>query len=74
VVDETALLEALRARRIAGAALDVFEDEPNVPPELLALDQVVLLPHVASATHETRQAMADSVLANLRSFFDSGGC
>jgi lactate dehydrogenase-like 2-hydroxyacid dehydrogenase len=72
VVDETALLEALRARRIAGAALDVFEDEPNVPPELLALDEVVLLPHVASATHETRQAMADSVLANLRSFFDSG--
>ncbi|MBS1163949.1 MAG: hydroxyacid dehydrogenase [Burkholderiaceae bacterium] len=72
VVDETALLEALRARRIAGAALDVFEDEPNVPPELFALDEVVLLPHVASATHETRQAMADSVLANLRSFFDSG--
>lgn len=72
VVDETALVEALQARRIAGAALDVFEDEPNVPPELFALDEVVLLPHVASATHETRQAMADSVLANLRSFFDSG--
>ena len=72
VVDEQALVEALLAGRIAGAALDVFEDEPGVPPALFALDSVVLLPHVASATHETRQAMADCVLANLRSFFDTG--
>ena len=72
VVDEPALVEALREGRIAGAALDVFEDEPNVPPALLGLDNVVLLPHVASATRETRQAMADCVLANLRSWFDSG--
>ncbi len=72
VVDEAALVEALQAGRIAGAALDVFEDEPNVPPVLFALDNVVLLPHIASATHETRQAMADCVLANLRSWFDSG--
>ena len=72
VVDEPALVEALREGRIAGAALDVFEDEPNVPPALFALDNVVLLPHIASATAETRQAMADCVLANLRSWFDSG--
>ena len=72
VVDEPALVEALQAGRIAGAALDVFEDEPNVPPSLTRLDNVVLLPHVASATVETRQGMADCVLANLRSWFDSG--
>jgi len=72
VVDEPALVEALQAGRIAGAALDVFEDEPKVPPALFALDNVVLLPHIASATGETRQAMADCVLANLRSWFDSG--
>jgi len=72
VVDEAALVEALQAERIAGAALDVFEDEPNVPHALLAQENVVLLPHIASATHETRQAMADCVLANLRNWFDSG--
>jgi len=72
VVDEAALVEALQAGRIAGAALDVFEDEPNVPPALFALDNVVLLPHIASATRETRQAMVDCVLANLRNWFDRG--
>lgn len=72
VVDQAALVEALQAERIAGAALDVFDDEPNVPPELMGLDNVVLLPHIASATNETRQAMADCVLANLRSWFDRG--
>ena len=72
VIDENALVEALVQKRIAGAALDVFEFEPKVPEALLALDNVVLLPHVGSATHETRQAMADLVLANLRSYRDSG--
>lgn len=71
VLDEEALVDALLGDRIGGAALDVFEDEPNVPPALIALDSVVLLPHIASATNETRQAMADCVLANLASWFDS---
>ena len=72
VVDEPALVEALLAGRLGGAALDVFDDEPNVPPALFGLDSVVLLPHIASATRETRQAMADCVLANLRSWVDAG--
>jgi hydroxypyruvate reductase len=68
VVDEQALVEALRDERIAGAGLDVFEDEPNVPEALLALDNVVLLPHLASNTHETRAAMAQRVEDNLAAF------
>lgn len=72
VVDQAALVEALQQGRIAGAALDVFEDEPRVPEALFALDNVVLTPHVASATHETRRAMADLQLENLRSFAATG--
>ena len=72
VVDEPALVAALRERRIAGAALDVFADEPRVPEELLALDNVVLTPHIASATTETRAAMGQLVLDNLASFFGTG--
>lgn len=72
VVDERALVEALVSRRLGGAALDVFEDEPRVPPELLGLDEVVLLPHVGSGTRETRAAMAELVLANLRAFYAEG--
>ena len=68
VVDEPALVEALRAKRIAGAALDVFADEPNVPISLLAMDHVVLTPHIASGTHETRRSMGELVLANLDAF------
>ncbi len=65
VVDETAVIDALRNGRLGGAALDVFENEPDVPEELRASDRVVLTPHVASATVETRARMADMVLANL---------
>jgi lactate dehydrogenase-like 2-hydroxyacid dehydrogenase len=72
VVDQPALVAALRERRIAGAALDVFADEPRVPEELLALDNVVLAPHIASATTETRAAMGQLVLDNLASFFETG--
>ena len=69
VVDEPALLEALQQGRIAGAGLDVFADEPRVPPGFLALDNVVLQPHVASATHPTRKAMGQLVIDNLAAHF-----
>ena len=69
VVDEPALVEALERRSIRAAGLDVFADEPCVPPALMALDNVVLQPHKSSATHETRTAMAELVLANLRAHF-----
>jgi lactate dehydrogenase-like 2-hydroxyacid dehydrogenase len=72
VVDEAALVRALQERRIAGAGLDVFEDEPRVPPALFTLDNVVLLPHIASGTEETRQAMADRVFDNLQGYFADG--
>ncbi|BDB24127.1 hydroxyacid dehydrogenase [Cupriavidus sp. TA19] len=72
VVDEAALVDALAQQRIAGAGLDVFEDEPNVPEALFGLDNVVVLPHIASATHETRQAMAELVFENLQRFFATG--
>lgn len=65
VVDEPALIAALKAGKIAGAGLDVFADEPRVPAELIALENVVLAPHVASATVETRKAMGDLVVDNL---------
>lgn len=69
VVDEAALIEALEQGVIAGAGLDVFENEPNVPERLRALPQVVLAPHVGSATTATRQAMADLCFDNLRQHF-----
>jgi len=69
VIDEAALVTALQEGRIAGAALDVFEREPQVPGALRELDNVVLAPHIASATHQTRQAMAQRVLDNLDAFF-----
>ncbi|MBX9834293.1 MAG: 2-hydroxyacid dehydrogenase, partial [Burkholderiaceae bacterium] len=72
VVDEAALIAALAERRIAGAGLDVFENEPTVPDALMALGNVVLTPHTASATHETRRAMADLVLENLQAFYATG--
>ena len=65
VVDEAALVDALEAGEISGAGLDVFEDEPRVHPGLLGRDDVVLLPHVGSATVETRAAMADLAADNV---------
>jgi lactate dehydrogenase-like 2-hydroxyacid dehydrogenase len=73
IVDEAALIEALRERRILAAGLDVYENEPNVAPALLELDNVVALPHVGSATRHTRRAMADLLLANLFSWIDGKG-
>jgi glyoxylate reductase len=65
LVDEAALARALRERRIAGAALDVFEEEPSVHPDLVGLDNVVLAPHIGSATLEARNAMARLAALNL---------
>lgn len=72
VVDERALVSALEEGRIAGAGLDVFADEPRVPSALLDRDDVVLLPHVGSATVETRTAMTDLALAIVASFLADG--
>lgn len=69
VIDEAALVDALKRKQIAGAALDVFEDEPHVPADLLTLDNVVLAPHIASSTLQTREAMGRRVLDNLSAFF-----
>lgn len=72
VVDEDALVAALTAGTIRGAGLDVFADEPNVPEELLDLDNVVLLPHLGSGTVETRADMRQLVLDNLSSWLENG--
>jgi lactate dehydrogenase-like 2-hydroxyacid dehydrogenase len=72
IVDEPALIEALRAGTIAGAGLDVYEREPAVPPELLAMENVVLLPHLGSATESTRTAMGMKAVDNLAAFFTEG--
>ena len=70
VVDQVALVEALKNGAIAGAGLDVFEGEPAVPDELLSLDNVVLFPHLGSASRETRVAMGMRVVENLEAFFN----
>ncbi len=69
VIDETAMVELLQSGELGGAGLDVFENEPKVPDVLKRLDNVVLMPHVASATIETRQAMFDLVMQNLQAYF-----
>ena len=68
IVDEDALVAALRAGTILGAGLDVYEDEPRVRPDLVAMEHVTLLPHVGSATGPTREAMARLVVDNIRAF------
>ena len=73
IVDDAALAEALRTRQIAAAGLDVFECEPAVHPGLLAASNVVLTPHIASATVPTRRAMARLAADNLLAFFDGRG-
>ena len=72
VVDEDALVRALREGRLAGAALDVFEHEPAVHPGLLELENVVLTPHLGSATHEAREAMGMLCVEALRAVLLEG--
>jgi lactate dehydrogenase-like 2-hydroxyacid dehydrogenase len=69
VVDEVALIAALEAGKVGGAGLDVFEHEPAVPPALFGRDDVVLLPHIASSTRETRSDMGRLVISNLEAWF-----
>jgi glyoxylate reductase len=70
VVDETALVDALEAGRLAGAGLDVWRHEPQIDPRLLALDNVVMLPHMGSATFEGRIATGEKVIQNIRMWAD----
>ncbi len=73
VVDERALIEALRSKTILSAGLDVFEDEPRVPQELIDMDHIVLLPHLGSASVYTRNAMGQLVVDNLISWLSGKG-
>ena len=70
VINEKALVEALRSHVIAGAALDVFEDEPHISEALYGFDNVVLTPHIGTGTIDTRIAMAEEALTNIRNFFN----
>lgn len=70
VVDESELIKALQEGRISGAGLDVFANEPHVPVELISMDNVVLLPHIGSATKETRTVMGQLVIDNILAHFD----
>lgn len=69
IVDEGAMIAALKDERIAGAALDVYWDEPRVPEALLAMENVVLVPHIGSSTREVRDTRGEKLLANLRAHF-----
>jgi len=70
LIDETALVEALQAGKLAGAGLDVYEFEPEVSPELLKMKQVVALPHLGSSTLEARTAMGERMIINIKAFED----
>jgi len=72
VVDEAALIEALKNGVIAGAGLDVFQDEPSVSEGLLTLDNVLMSPHIGTATAETRDAMGIRVIDNIETFLRTG--
>jgi len=69
VVDEQALIEALKNEVIAGAGLDVYEDEPNIPAAYMDMHNVVLMPHLGTATHETRKEMSEVVAQNIQAYF-----
>jgi len=74
VIDEAALAEALDAREIGGAGLDVYEFEPKVHPKLMSLPNVILAPHIGSSTHESRREMGEKVMINIRAMIDGHVC
>jgi len=74
IIDEAALADALAKGDIAGAGLDVYENEPAIHPGLLSLPNVILAPHIASATHESRLEMGEKVMINIRALYDGHRC
>ena len=74
IIDENALAEALKSGQIGGAGLDVYEFEPKINPKLLSLPNVILAPHIGSATHESRQEMGEKVMINIRAMMDHHAC
>jgi glyoxylate reductase len=70
VMDDTALISALETKQIAAVGLDVFNNEPNINPNLIKFENAILLPHLGSATQETREAMGFRVLDNIADFFE----
>jgi len=74
IIDESALADALAQGRLAGAGLDVYEDEPRPHSALLGLDNVILAPHIGSATYESRREMGEKVLINIRAHMDNHAC
>jgi len=74
IIDEAALAKALKEGRLAGAGLDVYENEPKIHPTLMGLPNVILSPHTASATHESRQEMGEKVMINIRAMLDHHAC
>lgn len=74
IIDEAALAEALEAGRLGGAGLDVYEREPDITEKLMGLPNVILAPHIASATHESRQEMGEKVMINIRAMIDHHAC
>ena len=74
IIDEAALAAALKAGTISGAGLDVYENEPSPHPALLDLPNVILAPHIGSATHESRREMGELVLINIRAMMDHHAC
>ncbi len=74
IIDEAALADALASGGIAGAGLDVYENEPDIHPGLLNLPNVILAPHIASATHESRLEMGEKIMINIRAMYDGHRC
>jgi len=74
IIDEAALAQALATGNLGGAGLDVYENEPDIHPGLKALPNVILAPHIGSATHESRQEMGEKVMINIRAMLDHHAC
>ena len=74
IIEDNSMIEALKSGKIFSLGIDVYNGEPNIHPEYLTLANVVVLPHLGSATYKTRKAMSDLAINNLREFFENGQC